>query len=185
MVNLSAIAGIQNDADIALRHAQRAKEIAGQISERAGEAWAELYAGHAYLLLNDIQSAQIVYRNSIAIRQELNQPSLSMEPIAGLIESYMQEDDFDFALQETEKILNFLDGGSNLDGTDEPLRVYYACYRSLEKKRDPRSKQVLQTAMNMLELQVSNFSDEIARKRYVENIPWRRALRDAAQAYLN
>ena len=68
-----------------------------------------------------------------------------------------------------------------MDGTDEPLRVYYACYLLLEKKQDPRSKEVLQTAMNLLEAQVSKFKDETARKRYIENIPWRREIRDAAQ----
>jgi len=184
LVNLSAVNGIQNDADTALRHAQRAKELAIQISERSGEAWAELYIGHACLKLNDIQSAQTAYRRSIEIRNELAQPSLSMEPFAGLIESYISENDLDSAVQEAEKILGFLNGGSNLDGTDEPLRVYYACYLALVKKEDPRSRHVLQSAMDMLESQVSNFSDDDARKRYVENIPWRKALRDAAQGFM-
>jgi hypothetical protein len=61
------------------------------------------------------------------------------------------------------------------------LRVFYACYRLLEKKQDPRSLQVLQQASTILDAQVSNFADDEARKRYVENIPWRRAIRDAAQ----
>ena len=66
--------------------------------------------------------------------------------------------------------------GSNLDGTDEPLRVYYACYRLLEQKGDPRSKQVLQRAKSLLEKQVSNYKDEGDRKRYIESISWRHAI---------
>ena len=107
--------------------------------------------------------------------------SLSMEPIAGLVETYIQANDLESALREAEKILAFLESGSTLDGTEEPLRVYYACYQILERKQDPRARQILQAAMQLLETQVSKFSDENTRKRYIENIPWRRALNEAGR----
>ena len=93
----------------------------------------------------------------------------------------MQANDLEAASHEADKILKFLEGGSALDGTDEPLRVYYACYRLLDKKQDPRSRQILQDAMSLLDAQVSKFNDEITRERYIENIPWRRALRAEAK----
>jgi hypothetical protein len=136
-------------------------------------------------MLNDIQSAQNAYCRSIEIRDELGQPSLSMEPAAGLVESYLQENELEKASQEVEKILGFLEGGGTLDGTDEPLRIYYACYTLLEKKQDLRSSQVLRKAMNVLESQASNFKQEDLRKRYIENIPWRRAIWDTAKSVLN
>jgi len=80
------------------------------------------------------------------------------------------------------KLWNSYKNGSPLDGTDEPLRVYFACYQFLEKKQDQRSRQLLRDAMQLLETQVSNFSDEISRERYIENIPWRRALREASHS---
>jgi len=182
LVNLSAVTLIQNDASTALEHAQHAGELARKISERSGEAWAELYIGHACLMLNDHPSAQTAYYNSAEIRNELGQPSLAMESIAGLVESYLQENELEKASQEAEKILVFLESGAALDGTDEPLRVYYACYLLLDKKQDPRSGHLLRTAMSVLEAQVSNFKDEDVRKRYIENIPWRRAIRDAVES---
>ncbi|HKY55052.1 MAG TPA: tetratricopeptide repeat protein, partial [Anaerolineales bacterium] len=185
LINLSAVAGFQNEAQLALQYALQAFELSQKISERAGEAWSLLYMGHAYLLQNELEAARTAYHKSIAIRNELNQPSLSMEPTAGLVESYLQAGDLDSASEETEHILNFFESGATLDGTDEPLRVYYACYMFLEKRGDPRSKQVLQAGMKLLEERVSKFSDETTRTQYVENIPWRRALRDAAQVYLN
>ncbi len=184
LINLSAVAGIQNEAASALQYAGQALELARKISERAGEAWGLLYMGHAYLLQNEFHLAQAAYLKSLEIRNELDQPSLAMEPIAGLVETYLRTNDLEPASHEAEKILNFLESGSALDGADEPLRVYYACYLFLEKNQDPRSKQILQSAMNLLESQVSKFSNDAARKRYIENIPWRRALRDAAQAFL-
>jgi tetratricopeptide (TPR) repeat protein len=181
LINLSSLAGVQADSGSALRYAQQASTLARKISERVGEAWAMLYMGHAYLLQNEFMAAQTAYQNSIDIRTELGQPSLSMEPIAGLVETFLLAKDLEAASREAEKILAFLDGGSTLDGTEEPLRVYYACYQLLRIKEDPRAKQLLQTAKNLLETQVSKFTDENMRKRYIENIPWRRAIWDAAR----
>jgi len=182
LINLSAVAGNQNEASSALQYAQQAAELAAKSFERVGEAWAMLYMGHAYLLQNQIQPAQVAYRRSIELRNEMDQPVLATEPIAGLVETYLKADDLESASGEADKILTYLESGSTLDGTDEPLRIYYACYLLLKKKQDPRSKQLLQIAMQLLETQVSKFADEHSRKRYVENIPWRRALRDAGLA---
>ncbi|MCI0554653.1 MAG: tetratricopeptide repeat protein, partial [Anaerolineae bacterium] len=184
LINLSAVEGIQNEAPSALRYAQQAMELSRKISERAGEAWAMLYMGHAYLLQNELQRALTAYQKSVQIRNELGQPALSMEAIAGLVETFLQANDLASASREAEKILGFLEDGLTLDGTEEPLRVYYACYLLLEKKQDPRYSQILQIAINLLETQVSKFNNEAARERYIENIPWRRAIRAAAQTYL-
>jgi tetratricopeptide (TPR) repeat protein len=184
LINLSSVAGNQHEGALALQYARQAAELARAISEQAGEAWAMLYMGHASLLNGDLQLAHKSYRKSLEIRNYLSQPALSMEPIAGLVEAYLREDDLESSSREAEKILRYLENGSSLEGTEEPLRVYYACYLFLEKKQDPRSSWILQSAMSLLEAQVSKFSDDSARKRYIENIPWRRAIWDAAKASL-
>jgi hypothetical protein len=184
LINLSSVAGNQHEGALALQYARQAAELARAISEQAGEAWAMLYMGHASLLNGDLQLAHKSYRKSLEIRNYLSQPALSMEPIAGLVEAYLREDDLESSSREAEKILRYLGNGSSLEGTEEPLRVYYACYLFLEKKQDPRSRWILQSAMSLLEAQVSKFSDDSARKRYIENIPWRRAIWDAAKTSL-
>jgi predicted ATPase len=181
LINSSALAGITGDAEKALLEARQAVELADKTSDKSGMAWANLYMGHAYLMREDIENAQEAFRSSIEIRRELEQMSLAMEPIAGLVETYLQTSDLNSASLEAEKILKFLEGGESLDGTDEPLRVYYICYRFLEMQHDPRSKQILQKAKELLDVQVRNFSNDSDRRRYVENIPWRRAIWDAKQ----
>ncbi|HEY5730204.1 MAG TPA: hypothetical protein VIS72_09155, partial [Anaerolineales bacterium] len=116
---------------------------------------------------------------SVNIRIELDQPSLSMEPLAGLVAVHLAGNDIASASFFAEQILEFLDKGSNLEGVEEPLRVYHTCYLYLEKKKDPRSLHVIQQAKKALEEQVSKFSAESDRKRYIENIPWRRAIWEA------
>ena len=183
-VNLSALAGIHNDALSALQNAQQAAELAQKTTEPSGEAWAMLYMGHAYQLQGEYGLARDAYLKSIALRDELDQPSLAMEPIAGLVENYMKMNDLKSASVEAEKILEFLGSGKSLDGTDEPLRIYYTCYRILGIQNDPRAKHILHKAKELLDMQVKMFSSDSDQKRYIENIPWRRAIWDVSQTQL-
>jgi len=181
LINLSSVSGIQNQAELALQQAAQATELSRRIAHPSFEAWGLLYMGHAYLLLGQFEESLQAYRGSLEIRIALNQPSMSMEPIAGLVEAYLRMDDLEKAAAEAEKILKHLDSGFGLGGTEEPLRIYHACYLVLKKKGDPREQAVLDAANQILASQASKLADEAARQRYVENIPWRRAVRDAAQ----
>ena len=120
--------------------------------------------------------------HSAGIREELDQPSLATEPLAGLIQVALESGDLSTAERWTEKILAHLEGGGTLDGTEEQLRIYLACYRTLEIKRDARSKVILQSAGKLLDAQVSKFRDDEARRRYVEKVPWRLAVQQAWEA---
>jgi predicted ATPase len=176
LINLSAVSGIQKNAAQSLNYAKQADELSRKIQDRSAEAWSQLYMGHAYLLTADCGDARKAYQKSIAIRNELEQPALALEPRAGLVEAALCMDDLEAAARETEQILAYFKEGGSLSGTEEPLRVYYACYRFLNQQKDPRAQQILQTAKQMLEAQISNFKDEQARKLFVENFPWRQAL---------
>ena len=180
LINLSAVAGFKNDSSDALKFAKLAEDLSRKIHDRSAEAWSMLYMGHAYLLTKEYGKAVEVYKKSISIRNELGQPTLATEPMAGLIEASIYVNDGDSASRETEKILTYLNGGNSLDGAEEPLRVYYACYLFLSQQKDPRAQQVLQIASQLLEAQVMKISDDLDRRRFVENIPWRRAIRDAS-----
>ena len=183
LINLSAAAEKQNDWSSALQYAREAAKLAQNVGDRSAEAWAMHYIGHAHLLMNDFEQAQEAFQKSIEIRNELGQTSLSMEPLAGLVDVALLINDLEFASRQAEKILAHINEGGTLDGTDEPLRVYYSCYRLLEKRQDPRAQQVLQNAIQLLETQVSKLRDEKSRRMFVENVPWRLALRNASQTF--
>jgi len=135
--------------------------------------------GYAYLLLKDLQQAEESFIQSIAIRDQLGQPSLKTEPIAGLIQNALLKDDRIAAMSETEKIISFLEDGGTLEGTEEPLRIYYACYLALEITQDPRLHNVLRRAVHLLEAHMAKLRDEASRQMYVMNVPWRRAIQEA------
>ena len=179
LINMSAVDCIQSNAKSARMNAQQAAELAQKVSDRSGVAWAMLYLGHACLLQDLTEPAQNAFQESLRIREELDQPSLSMEPLAGLVAVGLAMDDLELSSLSAEKILDFLDADFPLDSVDEPIRVYYICYQYLEKKKDPRSAKILRQAKNLLEAQASKFSNEGDRQSYVENIPWRRVVWNA------
>ena len=179
LINLSATLGVEKEAQSSLDHAQEALALSRKTGDKSSEAWSFLYMGYAYLLLHDINQAQESFRASIAIRDELGQPGMKIEALAGLIQALLLKDDRLAALEETEKVISYLHSGATLEGAEEPLRVYYACYLALEKVQDPRVDAVLQDAVKLLEVQILKLRDEKSRKMYVENVPWRFALQQA------
>jgi len=179
LVNLSSLTGIQEEPITAIQYATQAYKLSLKIGERSGVAWSYLNLGHAYLLTSEFEKAQQAYENSINIWRKLDQPGLAIEPTAGLIQVALKMNNVTTAMLHTEVVLEYLEGGGTLEGTEEPLRIYLACFTTLEKIKDPRSIDILQSAAYLLDAQVSMFSDEEARRMYVQNVPWRLAIQQA------
>jgi tetratricopeptide (TPR) repeat protein len=182
LINLSATSGVRHEAAASLEYSQKALELAKKTGDRSAEAWTFLYMGYAFLLQDEFERAEQSFRESIAIRHELGQPGLETEPMAGLIQIYLQKGDPASASVEAQKIVSYLQTASApLEGTEDPLRVYYACYEALESLEDPRAKEVLRAAAELLDQQVSRLRDENSRQMFIENVPWRKAIRQAWQ----
>ncbi len=179
LINLSAVAVNQEDGQVAISFARHANELSRKIGERSGEAWSLLYLGYANLLEKKIAIAKDFFQESVTIREELGQQSLAFEPAAGLIQVALESNDLATARSETEKILRHLENGGSFEGTEEPLRIYFACYRALEKLRDPRSPEILHDAVKLLETQVSKLPDAEACWMFIQNVPYRRDIQDA------
>jgi tetratricopeptide (TPR) repeat protein len=176
LINLSANAGVRNDIPASLEFSQKALELSRATGDKAGEAWSYLYMGYAYLAQKNFLSAEESFQHSMSIRDELGQPGLKTEPLAGLVQSLLSRGEQVRALAETEKILSYLQSAGSLEGTEEPLRVYYACYLALNENRDSRFTAILQSAEELLETQVLKLRDEEARRKFIENVPWRLAI---------
>jgi class 3 adenylate cyclase/tetratricopeptide (TPR) repeat protein len=179
LINMSGVAGIIHDAEASLEYAQRALELARKTADLSSEAWAFLYMGYAYLLRQDLVRADETFRLSMQIREELGQPGMKTEPAAGLIQVLLLKAEHELALAETDKVFPLLQNGEALQGTEEPLRVYHACYLALEHAHDPRARTVLRSAAQLLETQVSKLGGDDAKRMFVENVPWRLAIRQA------
>jgi tetratricopeptide (TPR) repeat protein len=176
LINLSANTGVRNEVDASLDYSRKALELSIATEDKSSQAWSYLYMGYAYMTQGKFAPAEDAFRASMRIRDELGQPGLKMETLAGLVQSLLLRGEQALALAETEKILAYLYSGDSLEGTEEPLRVYYACYLALKQNQDPRSLAVLQSAGELLETQVSKLRDDKSRRMFIENVPWRLAI---------
>jgi len=176
-VNLSASATGQGIASEALTWAQKALEFSTNTHDRVAQGWAHFYLGHAYLLDMQFENASQTFKQCIEIRNEVNAPALVIEARAGLVDAYTALNDQLGASTEAERIVQYMEKDKNFEGTEEPLRVYLSLFSFFQKIRDPRAQSVLQNAIELLDKQVSKLRSDEAQRTFVENVPWRRALR--------
>jgi predicted ATPase/class 3 adenylate cyclase len=176
LMNLSKVAEAQGQAEEAVGYALDAIELSKAAGDKTAEAWAYLYLGYAYALELEFDKSKSAFEAALKFRKELGQVSLATEPMAGLIQVALCMNDDVLAKSFMEEVMSHLEQGASLDATEEPLRVYLACYNILERINDPRSAQILEKAKQLLDQQVSKFIDEEARRKYIENVPWRRAV---------
>ena len=176
LINLSWVTASQEDWDVARKYAE--KGIAQKRKYEHIEAAAEglIWLGHAWLGLNQPQKAEEAYRESLAIRHQLNQPQQAMGGKAGLARAAVALGNLPMALAQVNEILSYLDQGGNLQRTWEPLRIYLTCYQVLRLAADSRAEATLEVAYNLLQEQALRISDPTYRSRFLENVPWHREI---------
>jgi len=184
LINLSGVLAVQGDSVAALECARMGREICQAIGERSGEAWAFLNMGHAYLLAEEMEEAQLMYERCLAIREELRQSNLAAEALAGLLHIALVYDDALLLERWLNPLLETMNMDQEFAGAEDPIRIYFNIHRALEKTKDPRRRIVLENANQLLAAQVSKFKTENERLAYLDNVPWRRALWDAIQKKL-
>jgi hypothetical protein len=103
------------------------------------------------------------------MRQDLGQPHLAMESLAGLARVSLVRGDLVRAQQQVEEILGYLETGT-LDGTEEIFWIYLTCYRVLKANQDPRAQDILNTAHRLLQERAANIGQEGLRRMFLEGI---------------
>ena len=103
-----------------------------------------------------------------------------IEARAGLALAYAGVKNQEAAIKEAEEILKYMGKNKTFEGAEEPLRVYHSLYTILKERKEPRAKSVLENANKLLDRQVANLHSEEAQRIFVDNVPWRRALRQEA-----
>ncbi len=68
-----------------------------------------------------------------------------------------------------EEILHQLNGG-DLDGNDEPLRVYLTCYEVLRASADPRAERILDGAYGLLQQRAAKIQPPDLQASFIDNV---------------
>jgi hypothetical protein len=93
-----------------------------------------------------------------------------MEALAGLTRLALASGEPSQARVHVNKILEHL-RAHTLDGTYEPFRVYWTCYRVLKVHDDARAAEVLRTACRLLQERAAGIEDDGLRRSFLEEVP--------------
>lgn len=176
LLNLSAVNEAQGNVEISEQYAAQAMTLSLEKGDRSGEAWSYYYLGNAFLGGGKLEEARSAFARALEMRTEQNQPSLAKEPLAGLIRVALADHDPALAIQYANEVMEYLSNGGTLDGAEEPLRIYLACFNALKTKRDPRCDDILAVARDLLNAQAARISVVSSRRRFIDNVPWRREI---------
>jgi len=181
MINLGAMLVTQKIYSDALEYSEQAIILARKLKDRSAEAWALTFLGYAYLGLGKFREARDDFQKALDIRHSFGQKTLAMEPLAGLAQVKLDKDNPAAALKYVEFILSHLAEGGDLEGTEEPLRIYLTLYLTLVTNRDPRADQVLEDAHSLLSEQVGKIQEQTYKEMFIQNVPWRRQIEEIWQ----
>jgi tetratricopeptide (TPR) repeat protein len=172
LVNMSSFARLLGDLPAARQHAENGVELSLKLQSPYWHAWSLTVLGHVLCEQGEPGEAGQVYQQALAIRRQLNQPSLALEPLAGLARVALAQANLAEAMAHCEEILAYLEQGGTLDGADEPLRVLLTAVQALQAAGDRRAAATLDQAHTRLVDQAARIRDEPSRKSYLENVPW-------------
>ncbi|MFN8412633.1 MAG: tetratricopeptide repeat protein [Anaerolineales bacterium] len=177
LINLSAVAIGKNNPAVAITWAEKAFDLSEKIEDRTGRAWAFYYLGYGFLLNKQYARARNMFVDSLEIRKSIGIKVLLAESRAAVAQVELDMKNIDRAIVEVEEVLLYMQENPHFEGAEEPLRILLSCFLVLKEKRDPRHKDVLQHAIQLLDMQVSKLPTEDIRRTYVEMVPWRRYLK--------
>lgn len=157
----------------------KALDIAKVIDVESTERFAYLHLGNILTSLGNYDKARDCYSKCLKMTNTMGQTYLIPEIQAGQARVSMLEGKLDEAVIYVEKILDYLKE-HNLDGTDEPMRIYLTCYQVLDAVDDPRADELITQAQSILMARADRITDDVMRKSYLENVE---ANKEILQAY--
>jgi len=135
-----------------------------------------VWLGYARLGLGKLDEAGQAFRESLDIRRDLEQEASQVESMAGLGQVFLMQGDLTKAREYGEKIHEYISHDEDLSGTWEPLKIYWTCYQILQAAGDDRKNDFLKVAVENLNKRAEKITDEDARKRYLNKVPWHREI---------
>lgn len=175
-VNLSWVAASQGEWELAIKYAEAGIAIKHEVQQIEAEAEGLLWLGHAWSGLGQPEEAFAAYEKSLKVRRDLGQTHFVMGVLAGMARTALAQNDLQSADSYVVEILSYLEAGGSLEGTWEPLRIYFTCYQVLQSLQDTRAGQLLETAYQLLLEHASKIPDTEARRMFLENVPWNREI---------
>jgi tetratricopeptide (TPR) repeat protein len=175
LYNLGLIHANQGDYAASRRRCEQAAQIARQVGAGRELGYALTGLGDALAGLEQPVQAAAAYHEALDLRRGVGHEPLTMETLAGLVRLAWAQGDHDQAQAHAETIVQYLEGGGSLNGAEEPLRIYLACYHVLHAAGDARAASLLETAHSQLQERAARIADPGQRRIFLQEVPWNRS----------
>lgn len=175
-INLAWGASAQEDWQAAEEYALQGLALKREVHHLEAVAEGLVWLGNTMLGLHRPEEAERAFRESLEIRQELEQDALQAESLSGLSRALLAQGKLSTARSYVDNIVGFIAGDENLSGVWEPLRIYWSCYQVFLAAEDPRKDDFLEGAVENLRKRAAKIPDKKARERYLKDVPWHREI---------
>jgi predicted ATPase/class 3 adenylate cyclase len=183
LCNMAHVAFLRGDANESIEWSNQAREIAQQLNDPDLRASLLSTRGHAHAALGQMDEATTCYRESVAIYHEIGRPTMPPEPIAGLARLALGRGSIVEAMHLIADVVGHFDAGGTVDGTEDPLWIYFTCHQVLREASAPRANEFLERAHDLL-MQRAEPLAQAERETFLGNVPSHRAI-VAAWSQLN
>jgi predicted ATPase/class 3 adenylate cyclase len=168
--NLGLLAHHLADDRAAEEYCRQALLIFQKIGELHMRGFALTFLGHALTGQGYLAEALDAYRQALALRRDLKQPHMALDPLAGLARLSLIEGEPAQAQLQVEGILSHLEANPTLHGADEPLRIYLTCYHVLRTNQDLRAQDILKVAHQLLLERAARLENDEMRHLYLQGV---------------
>lgn len=151
-----------------LEKVTEAINVAKEVNDRKGQAYAVTAQGHMFTVLDRFDESAVAYQKAINIRNDLGQEHLKMESLAGLAQLELKRNKLSQARMNVQRILEFLENNT-LDGVDDRFQIFLTCYQVLDAANDPRARNFLSDAYQLLKTQAGKIADDAHRESFMVN----------------
>lgn len=182
LANLSLHYYHLGDHSQALHCANKTIELANGIEMPLMAAYGYDFLGHALLALGRAEEAERAYREALQLRVQRGLAILGFESRAGLARVALAHNDIQAAVDWVEPVAAYL-LRNDLEGVEEPLRVYWTVVQVMQATNDPRTQPILARAVARLQQSARQISDPISRQRYLTQVDAHQKLLHAGALY--
>ncbi len=180
---LGLIAHYTDHPDEAVQIYSEARDMLRAIHNGRELGFVLTHMGYAQLDSGSFVEAEENLQTAFNLRMELGLKALGIDALGGLAATAMVTGRLERARALTAEIVAYLDE-EGVDGIELPILVYLTCYRVLQASAEAdeearlQAEKLLEDGYTLLAKRVRRLHDDEMRTRFLEEVPYNRALRD-------
>lgn len=161
-----------------LEYALVVADLAPRTHDETDMAVAQLGLAYARARMGEVNAAETLYRNSVAVLRAHDQPAWALLGVEGLARLALTQGDMDRSRAWAEELLDALTARFPTPDVN-PLRMYWTVFNVLAACGDARADAVLETAHTLLLRSAAAIEKTSVRESFLEKIPWNREIQRA------